>query len=146
LGALFFNNSWAGDFLVDTARNFIDTTNVNPTDFYHNSQYLLSFASLMPFQSHYLLWDTINIHPYHFDLAHLQDTAMLVLGGHAKCCFVIPVMGGITSTFGARKSRYHYGVDLKLNEGDNVVAAFDGVVRISQYSRSYGNCVVIRHY
>jgi len=36
-------------------------------------------------------------------------------------------------------------VVLKLQTGDSVVSAFEGTVRIAQYSRSYGNVVVVRH-
>jgi murein DD-endopeptidase MepM/ murein hydrolase activator NlpD len=39
----------------------------------------------------------------------------------------------------------HYGLDIDLEVGDNVYAAFEGMVRISQYHSSYGNVVVIRH-
>jgi murein DD-endopeptidase MepM/ murein hydrolase activator NlpD len=39
----------------------------------------------------------------------------------------------------------HNGLDLDLETGDNVHAAFEGLVRISQYHSSYGNVVVVRH-
>jgi murein DD-endopeptidase MepM/ murein hydrolase activator NlpD len=39
----------------------------------------------------------------------------------------------------------HYGLDIDLEVGDNVFAAFEGMVRISQFHSSYGNVVVIRH-
>ncbi|MDR2512142.1 MAG: peptidoglycan DD-metalloendopeptidase family protein, partial [Bacteroidales bacterium] len=51
----------------------------------------------------------------------------------------------VTSKFGKRKWRYHYGTDFRLQRGDPVMACFDGVVRISKYSKSYGNIVVLRH-
>jgi hypothetical protein len=104
---------------------------------------------MLPFNNEYLSWDTVWVHPYHFDMAHMQDTVTLILaqsGGHMA--FVPPIAGIMTSDFGPRThTRYHYGVDLKLNIGDSVRAAFDGVVRISQYNHGgYGNVVVIRHY
>ncbi len=44
-------------------------------------------------------------------------------------------------------SQYHQGVDITLHVGDNVYAAFDGIIRISQYNLGgYGQCIVIRHY
>lgn len=61
--------------------------------------------------------------------------------------FTIPVDGYMTSNFGRRGSRrYHYGVDLKAQTGDTIVAAFDGKVRVKQYERKgYGYYLVIRH-
>jgi murein DD-endopeptidase MepM/ murein hydrolase activator NlpD len=77
----------------------------------------------------------------------MTDTVVLVLTDHKDCGFAIPVAGYVTSNFGKRNhTRYHYGIDLKLDRGDTVVSAFDGVVRISEWSASYGNCIVIRHY
>jgi murein DD-endopeptidase MepM/ murein hydrolase activator NlpD len=74
-----------------------------------------------------------------------SDTLRLYLG-HEDCDHAIPCPGHITSPFGPRKGRMHYGVDLKLQTGDPVVAAFDGMVRISKYNKSFGHVVVIRHY
>jgi hypothetical protein len=141
-----FNHLYASDFLADTTKNLIDTTSVNLSDFYRNNHFM-DIASILPFHDQYLTWDTTVIHPYHFDLTKMQDTVTLVLANAKDCGFVIPVAGYATSDFGQRnRYRYHYGIDLKLNTGDSVVSAFDGIVRISHYSQSYGNCVVVRHY
>ena len=52
----------------------------------------------------------------------------------------------ITSKFGPRWRRMHNGIDLKVQVGDTIVAAFDGKVRIVKYERKgYGKYVVIRH-
>ncbi|KAA6334488.1 Murein DD-endopeptidase MepM [termite gut metagenome] len=52
----------------------------------------------------------------------------------------------ITSSFGVRKRRMHYGIDLKVHIGDTIVAAFDGKVRIvNTERRGYGKYIVIRH-
>lgn len=54
----------------------------------------------------------------------------------------------ITSNYGYRRRyrRMHRGVDLKLNTGDTVRAAFDGRVRINDYEgKGYGHYIVIRH-
>jgi len=60
--------------------------------------------------------------------------------------FVMPVEGKITSPFGPRRRRFHYGTDLKLQKGDTVYAAFDGKVRIRQFERrGYGYYLVLRH-
>ena len=62
--------------------------------------------------------------------------------------FCMPHPGYLTSPYGYRRRfrRMHKGVDLKLNVGDTVRAAFDGRVRITNFERrGYGNYVVIRH-
>ncbi len=62
--------------------------------------------------------------------------------------FHMPHPGYITSPYGYRRRfrRMHKGVDLKLNIGDTVRAAFDGRVRVKNYERrGYGNYLVIRH-
>lgn len=52
----------------------------------------------------------------------------------------------ITSPFGPRWRRMHNGLDVKVNIGDTIVAAFGGKVRVVKYERrGYGNYVVIRH-
>ena len=60
--------------------------------------------------------------------------------------FIMPITGRVTSPYGPRTRRFHYGIDLKLQTGDTVYAAFDGKVRICSYEhRGYGNYLVIRH-
>jgi murein DD-endopeptidase MepM/ murein hydrolase activator NlpD len=60
--------------------------------------------------------------------------------------FIMPVEGRVTSQYGKRKRRFHYGTDIKLQIGDTVRAAFDGKVRITKFEkRGYGNFVVLRH-
>lgn len=62
--------------------------------------------------------------------------------------YVAPIKGKLVSAFGYRPrfGRMHRGVDLDLNVGDTVVAAFDGRVRIAKFEgRGYGYYVVLRH-
>ena len=58
------------------------------------------------------------------------------------CC---PIKTSRSSGYGVRHGRRHQGIDLPLKTGDPVRAAFDGVVRISEYHGGYGNMVLIRH-
>jgi len=51
----------------------------------------------------------------------------------------------VISPFGSRGGRRHTGTDLKTKPSDNIVAAFDGVVTMSQPYSGYGNCIVLRH-
>ena len=62
--------------------------------------------------------------------------------------FAMPHKGYITSPYGYRRRfrRLHKGVDLKVNIGDTIRAAFDGRVRIKNFERAgYGNYLVLRH-
>jgi hypothetical protein len=62
--------------------------------------------------------------------------------------FVMPFAGRVTSKFGLRRRRYHFGTDIKLQIGDTVVAAFDGKVRIKKNQgrrKGYGKYLVLRH-
>ncbi len=108
---------------------------------YNDSLMSVSFPS----NGLYPSWDTINIHPYKFDITKLNDTTNLALLNKYSCGYVHPFAGGVTSNFGPRRKRFHYGIDIDLETGDEVYAAFDGKVRIVKKSNSYGNVVVIRH-
>lgn len=99
-----------------------------------------------PAQEIYNHWDNRKIHPYAFNPNEFDDTICLELVSPQSCDFVHPVAGPITSEFGFRRYRWHYGIDIDLHTGDKVYNAFDGVVRIAQYSSSYGYVVVVRHY
>jgi len=60
--------------------------------------------------------------------------------------FSLTWYGKINSEYGKRWGRQHHGLDVDLNIGDTVIAAFDGIVRYAQFNKSgFGNCVVIRH-
>lgn len=70
----------------------------------------------------------------------------LNLANIAKEEWCYPLPGAkVISPFGARGGRRHTGTDLKTRPGDNILAAFDGVVTMSQPYSGYGNCIVIRH-
>jgi len=52
----------------------------------------------------------------------------------------------VTSRYGWRHGRAHKGIDIDLVTGDSLYAMFDGIVRLSRYSRGHGKTVVIRHF
>lgn len=60
--------------------------------------------------------------------------------------FCFPIKKKKSSSYGWRWGRPHSGIDIALNVGDPIHAAFDGVVRLAKYNGGYGNCIVIRHY
>lgn len=58
-----------------------------------------------------------------------------------------PVKNKINSGFGYRRGGFHKGLDIALDRGDTVVAAFDGIVRYARYNNGgFGNLIIIRHY
>lgn len=93
-------------------------------------------------------WDNVVIHAYRdIDVSKMPDSVDLLLADDIHP-FCLPIKGVITSHYGWRWKRPHRGVDINLNTGDSVRAAFDGVVRISEgTSRTggYGNLIIVRH-
>lgn len=80
-------------------------------------------------------------------LETMKDTLWLCVTDTNYSNFAIPFDGLITSRFKWRKGRYHKGIDIDLETGDTVVAAFAGKVRYAQYNdHGFGNVVIIRHY
>lgn len=81
------------------------------------------------------------------NVGSMQDTIWMCILDSAHSNFCIPFDGRITSGFGYRHGRNHNGVDIDLEEGDTVRAAFDGKVRYAMYHENgFGNLVIIRHY
>lgn len=89
----------------------------------------------------YDIWSDTKINPYQVDLKNMKDTIKIDLSG-----FSHPGSRYITSDFGFRKWRFHYGIDLKIDKGDSVSSAFDGVVRITKRAKDYGYYVLMRHF
>jgi murein DD-endopeptidase MepM/ murein hydrolase activator NlpD len=98
---------------------------------------------------YYSLWDSWNINPYKVDAGKFADTVSLQL-------FEAEALAGgwsppleetrVTSNFGMRRFRWHYGTDVGLNTGDSVRTVFDGIVRIKKYDPSgYGYYLLVRH-
>jgi LysM repeat protein len=81
------------------------------------------------------------------DLMKLRDTLWMCLADELHSEFVIPVPGVVTSRYGFRNGRYHNGIDLDLEIGDTVVAAWSGKVRYAKFNDGgFGNLVIIRHH
>lgn len=120
-----------------------DSIELKPIDFNYFDR------DLIPAQSIYgNWWDSLNVdldtpawHPAKMELGY---SLRLV---EEECGYVHPFKGPVTSKFGWRRGRMHKGYDVDLVTGDEVVAAFDGVVRIAKYNYGgFGHYVLIRHY
>ncbi|MDR2466771.1 MAG: peptidoglycan DD-metalloendopeptidase family protein [Prevotellaceae bacterium] len=91
----------------------------------------------------YLIWNNLQVNPYNISDSILRNDSIHVslkgffypLAKHYK----------VTSEFGPRRYRYHYGIDLKAYKGDSILASMDGAVRIAKPLGNYGNLIVIRH-
>lgn len=100
-------------------------------------------------QEYYSIWDSRRVNPYNMDGEKFNDTIRLSLYDTLNNYnWAFPIRSTrVTSNFGMRRYRWHYGIDIGLNIGDTIVAAFDGIVRITQYDRNgYGYYVLLRHY
>ena len=100
---------------------------------------------LFPSHDLYTSWDTNTAHPYNFSEAFKEDSVTIFLTQGEDNCFTMPFKGNLTSLFGWRRYRPHYGTDIDLETGDSVVSCFDGMVRVAKFYHGYGNCVIIRH-
>lgn len=89
------------------------------------------------------VWTNYRVNPYGVEIASLPDTVRVDLTG-----FSLPHKGRVTSHFGWRPrfGRWHYGTDIGLRTGDNVLSAWRGQVRVCGYDAGgYGYYVVVRH-
>ena len=98
----------------------------------------------IPAYDKYCGFDQKSIWGFKIDQTKTKDTSHIELV-HDSCDFHSPWTGRVTSSYGWRNNRPHYGVDIKLNTGDSVKSAFEGMIRVSKYSKSYGNVIVVRH-
>lgn len=100
-----------------------------------------SEKELFPALDLYLTWSNKSVHGYNGVTIPNEYEIDLT-------DFVMPTPNTrITSKFGYRWRRMHKGLDIKVNIGDTIVAAFDGKVRVVRTERGgYGKYVVIRHY
>ena len=94
----------------------------------------------MPGYGLYSNFDILKVHYVHERTVN-PDT--IALGN-----YVHPAKYKATSFYGVkrRRGRIHWGIDIPFPEGTPVVAAFDGIVRVSTFNNGgYGNLVILRH-
>ncbi len=81
-----------------------------------------------------------------FPLDSLPKNFNLKLENPKASNYTNPFNGVITSYYGWREKRMHKGIDIDLNKGEPVVAAFDGKVRVAcKNNGGFGNLVIIMH-
>ncbi len=88
-------------------------------------------------------WDTVRVYP------HLEAGVMGVAGELPPLDTMVfhpPAVGRVLSGYGRRGGRSHHGTDIKVDLGQPIYAAWDGIVRLSRWNRAgFGNLVVVRH-
>ena len=101
---------------------------------------LLNEENIIPSDDMYPTWTNSVVH---YNSA-MPDSFRIDLRN-----YVMPTTNvKITDIFGYRpnRKRVHQGLDIKVQTGDTIYAAFDGKVRITSYQRrGYGHYVVVRH-
>lgn len=125
------------------------TLNLGNQEIVEMSEEILIDSTWIKVAGYYAIWDTHNINPYRKDGRNIKDSLHVKLVDPAKDRhYKMPLeKTPVTSDFGFRGYRWHYGTDIDLNTGDTIYAAFDGVIRISKWDGGgYGNYIVVRHY
>lgn len=74
-----------------------------------------------------------------------QRYLLVASNGQLRRAFDWPARGRISSRYGTRWGRMHYGLDLAVSTGTPVRAAADGRVTWSGSRGTYGNLVIIDH-
>ena len=105
---------------------------------------------LFPAEDLYDSWNNDWVNPYRGANVKLPDSLLINVAD-----YISPVgyttgesgrLGEVTSKFGWRGRRMHYGIDLKVMTGDTIYAAFDGKIRVRKFDRrGYGYYLVVRH-
>ena len=86
-------------------------------------------------------WVNDQIFAYRLKPDSIRDT-VIILNNNGRI-FTLPVYGKLFRGF----MYTHKGLDIKLDKGDTIKAAFDGVVRYARYNRGgFGNLIILRHY
>ena len=65
--------------------------------------------------------------------------------GVATGSFIKPTVGRLSSPFGPRWGRFHYGIDIANSVGTDIKAADGGIVTRAGSAGSYGNLIIIDH-
>ncbi len=110
----------------------------------HTWYYIKNFEKVAEDSTFIKDWIPNSTNPYRVPLDSLPLRSTICLVDSASS-FVVPNQVKVFSRFGTRRGRAHQGVDLPLQTGKPVYAAFDGRVRASMYNSGYGNLVIIRH-
>lgn len=74
-----------------------------------------------------------------------KSAAKISSSTSANGYYIRPTTGPVTSKFGPRKGRYHYGIDYGAPTGTPIYATADGKVTRTTCGSGYGKCLLIKH-
>lgn len=125
----------AGQAPIDNKKSLIDSLKVKSI--------IKNEIEEFPSLGLYLSWDNSRAHTMDPNIV-IPDSCKIDLTG-----FVMPTKNTrLTSKFGPRRRRMHKGLDIKVQVGDSIYAAFSGKIRIVKDQgrrKGYGKYVIIRH-
>lgn len=78
-------------------------------------------------------------------LDSISGSFNLILENEFLSYYSAPFKGVVTSHYGWRDGRMHKGIDIDLNKGDRVTAAFSGKVRFARKQGGFGNVIILMH-
>lgn len=97
---------------------------------------------------YYSKWDSHYVDIYDFEANQIKDTIFLKLYNlEAGESWNMPLVKTVvTSGFGPRWGRIHYGLDINLRMGEAIYSTYDGIVRVKGYDRNgWGYYYLVRH-
>lgn len=56
-----------------------------------------------------------------------------------------PAKGSISSEYGSRDGKMHHGIDIKRNNGKNIMASAPGIIKFSGKNGGFGKMIIIDH-
>jgi len=123
---------------VDLLNYYTSLLNSNNTDVVKISEFNLNELSFYSEEDEKLLFPLTPTDS-------LPKSFNLILENDLLSYYVSPFKGVVTSNYGWRDKRMHNGIDIDLNKGDKVAAAFDGKVRFAKKQGGFGNVVILMH-
>lgn len=123
---------------IDQLNYYASLLKVGNRDSVRISEFNLSELSFYSQSDEKILFPLTN-------LDSIPQSFNLILENELLSYYFAPFKGVVTSNYGWREGRMHKGIDIDLNKGDKVAAAFDGKVRFARKQGGFGNVVILMH-
>lgn len=123
---------------IDKLNYYSSLLRSNRSDSVKISEFNLYELSFYSAEDEKLLFPTTS-------LESVPNSFNLVVENDLLSYYSAPFKGVVTSHYGWRDGKMHNGIDIDLNKGDKVCAAFDGKVRVAKRQGGFGNLVILMH-
>jgi hypothetical protein len=123
---------------IDLLNYYASLLKNNKSDSVRLSDFNLNELSFYSKFDEYLLFPPLS-------LDSIPAAFNLIIENDFLSYYFSPCKGIVTSNYGWRDGRMHKGIDIDLNKGDKVAAAFDGKVRFAKKQGGFGNVVILMH-